>query len=82
MYHVPMTSNDWMTVVALLVLLAVLLWMVPSCGDETCRAAHTRHNVAQRVAEIERRHAAFHGPTSPDPLCDLCSARKRDLDGR
>jgi hypothetical protein len=74
----PLTPDEWTTVVVMMIALTVLLWMLPTCGDETCTAAHTRHNVAKRSAEIERRHAAFHGPTSPDPLCALCSARKRD----
>lgn len=72
-----MTSAEWTTLVAVILVLVVMLWMIPSCGDPECRNAHTRHSVAQRSAEIERQHATFHSPSQPDPMCALCSARKR-----
>ena len=76
----PLTATEWTTIVALLVVLAVMIWLIPSCGDPECTSAHSRHSVAQRAAEIERRHNTFHGPTQPDPLCALCASRKRDDD--
>ena len=78
--HPPLTPQEWTTLVAVMLVLVTLLWMTPACGDQECRTAHTRHSVAQRAEEIERRHNTFHGPTAPDPLCSLCAARKRDDD--
>jgi hypothetical protein len=73
-----LTPQEWTTLTALLVILAVLLWMIPSCGDPECAKAHARHSVAQRAADIERTHATYHDPSRPQPLCSLCQARKRD----
>ena len=74
----PMTDAEWSYLVIALVFMAICIWLIPSCGDATCVASHSRHVGAQLAQNAERTHAAFHGPTAPDPLCALCAARKRD----
>ena len=73
----PLTASEWTTIVALLVVFAVMIWMLPSCGDPECRTAHTKHSVERRVADIERNHATWHGTNRPDPLCALCRSRDK-----
>lgn len=75
-----MEPTDFAALVVLMAAASVILWLLPSCGDPECRAAHTKHSVEQRAARIERDHAVFHGETQPDPMCALCQARKRDRD--
>ena len=74
----PITPQEWTELVALILFMATLLWLLPSCGDPRCVAAHTAHMVGARAIAIEKRHAAFHGESNPDPTCSLCAARKRD----
>ena len=60
---------------------AWLLTVIPSCNEPDCVKSHQRHRVAERSAEIERTHAAFHDPrTRPVPMCALCQAARRDQD--
>jgi len=42
--------------VAVLMLLATMLYLTPSCGDPECVRAHRHHAVMARVSNIERRH--------------------------
>jgi len=74
----PLTPSEWTSLVAVILVLVVMLWMVPSCGDPECRQAHQKHGVAQRAAEIEKEHQTFHSPDRPQSLCSLCQGRRRD----
>lgn len=73
-----LTPAEWTALVGALMLLAVLLWLLPSCGDATCVASHARHVGAERAANAQRTHDAYHDPEWPNPLCALCAAKKRD----
>lgn len=74
----PMLPHEVLLCIAGMILGAVGLYLLPSCGEPSCTESHRKHVLATRAVEIEKTHKTYHSPDRPQPTCALCQGRKRD----
>lgn len=74
----PMLPHEILLLVAGMLVGAIGLWMLPSCGHTDCTQAHKGHLLASVSADAARSHAAFHSSANPSPTCALCADRRRN----
>lgn len=78
MHFAPFGTADLTVLVLTLMGLALLIALIPSCGEQTCLDAHSAHKVASLASSIEKTHNTWHGTDRPSPTCALCASRRRD----